>query len=90
MLMIYVSRRHWLKKRQWRVRDELRFTERIISKEGLRAHDWARAMFQARSMQLLCGDLCPYRMAILGAILVDKEVCESTNYLKITVDLRGK
>ena len=71
------------------MKDELRFTERLISKRNLTAQDWARSMFQVRSMQLLCGDLCPYRMGILGAVLVDKQVCESTDYVKLSIKLRG-
>ena len=38
---------------------------------------------------MLCGDLCPYRMAILGAVLIDKQVCESTDYVALSVQLRG-
>ena len=35
--LLYVARRNWLKKRENRIMEELRFTERIISKEGLTA-----------------------------------------------------
>ena len=44
LCLLYVSRYHWRRMRESRVQEELRFTERLISREGLTACDWARAM----------------------------------------------
>ena len=45
LFLLYVGRRHWMKKRENRLRDELRFTKRLIEKNAVTAQDWARAMF---------------------------------------------
>jgi len=41
-------------------------------------------MLSTQNIQLLSGSLCPYRYAILGAILVDKEISESTDYVNLS------
>ena len=83
-----MSKLHWQKKRATRVREERRFIQRLISKEAT-ALDWQRAMICPETIELLIGQLCPYRFAILGAVLIDKEVSESTNYMNLTAGLRG-
>jgi hypothetical protein len=39
---------------------------------------------------LLIGCLCPYRYAILGAVLIDKDISESTNYVNLSAKLKGR
>ena len=41
------------------------------------------------TIKLLIGQLCPIRLAILGAVLIDKEICESTNYINLSARLKG-
>lgn len=35
------------------------------------------------------GQLCPYRFAILGAVLIDKDIAECTNYMLLSAQLKG-
>mmetsp|Transcript_2387 Transcript_2387/g.3032 ORF Transcript_2387/g.3032 Transcript_2387/m.3032 type:complete len:269 (+) Transcript_2387:111-917(+) len=87
--LLYVSKLHWYSKRSKRIKEERRFTERLLSRE-LTAQDWSRAMLSLRSIELLVGQLCPYRMTILGAVLIDKEIAESINYVSLSAKLRGQ
>jgi hypothetical protein len=47
-------------------------------------------MQQAQNIHLLIGSLCTDRYAILGAILIDKEISESTNYVNLSAMLKGR
>ena len=46
-------------------------------------------MHSTESITLMVGQLCPQRFAILGAVLIDKEIAESTNHVKLSVRLKG-
>ena len=89
--LCFVSRRFWHKKRAARVRQERRFVERIMARRDgqVTAKDWARCMRSSETIDLLVGSLCPYRFAILGAVLIDKEISESTDYMKLSARIKG-
>lgn len=60
-------------------------------REGqLKARDWARCMRSNQTISLLVGIPCPYRFAILGAVLIDKEITESKDYMKLSARLKGQ
>ncbi len=46
-------------------------------------------MNSSNSITLLIGQFCPYRFAILGAVLVDKEIAESKSYVNLSARLKG-
>ena len=54
LILVYVSKLHWYAKRNARVKEERRFTERLLTRE-LTAQDWSRAMMSLRSIELLIG-----------------------------------
>jgi len=47
-------------------------------------------MQSAQNIHLLTSSLCPYRYAILGAVLIDKEISESTNFMNLSAMLKGR
>ena len=46
-------------------------------------------MQSSHTISLLIGSLCPYRFAILGAVLIDKEISESTDYINLSARMKG-
>jgi len=46
-------------------------------------------MQSSHTITLLIGSLCPYRFAILGAVLIDKEISESSNYMNLSAKMKG-
>jgi len=47
-------------------------------------------MNSGHSIELLIGQMCPYRFAILGAVLIDKEISESRNFMALSARLKGQ
>ena len=47
-------------------------------------------MRSSQTISLLIGTMCPYRFAILGAVLIDKEISEATNYMKLSARIKGQ
>lgn len=90
--LCFVSRHFWQTKRTQRVRQERRFVERILARRDgqVTAKDWARCMRSSQTINLLVGTLCPYRFAILGAVLIDKEISESTDFMKLSARIKGQ
>ena len=72
-----------------RTREERRFAQRLISKQ-VSAQDWSRAMQSGHTIELLIGQMCPYRFAILGSVLIDKEISESKNHMALSAKLKGQ
>ena len=58
---------------EWGI-EQRRFIERILARRDgqLKAKDWQRCMRSSQTISLLIGTMCPYRFAILGAVLIDK------------------
>lgn len=46
-------------------------------------------MLSPKSIELLLEKLCPYRFAILGAVLIDKEISESMDYMNLSARMKG-
>lgn len=46
-------------------------------------------MRSSHTITLLIGSLCPYRFAIMGAVLIDKEISESNNYMNLSAKIKG-
>ena len=47
-------------------------------------------MRSSQTISLLIGSLCPYRFVILGAVLIDKEISEATDYMKLSARIKGQ
>ena len=47
-------------------------------------------MRSSQTISLLVGTMCPYRFAILGAVLIDKEISEAQSYVKLSARIKGQ
>ena len=46
-------------------------------------------MEQSHTIALLVGQLCPLRFAILGAVLIDKDISESTDHMRLLASIKA-
>ena len=87
-VLCLVACKNWQVKHKERITEEKRFNERLMTRQ-ITAKDWSRSMKSSNTITLLVGSLCPYRFAILGAVLIDKEISESTNYMNLSAKMKG-
>lgn len=82
VVLLYLTRTYWKQKHAERVKAEQAFVKKLLRKK-VTAADWSKALYSTQYMTMMSGSSCPYRYAMLGAVLVDKEIASACDYPKL-------